>query len=114
MRLILRRATPDDKPRILEIVAQIWEGDDDVPAVIDGWLADENGEVTVAALDGEVISFAGFSWLLPGYAWFEGLRTEPTRRNIGAAKAIIHYFLDKARAGGAQGAGLRCGVQLRS
>ncbi len=106
MALTLRRATTADKPRILEIAAQIWEGNDYVPHVIDEWLASEQDEVTVALSDDKIIAFARFAWILPHYAWFEGIRTDPEYRGGGAGKAITRYFLEKAHREGASRAGL--------
>lgn len=106
MTLNLRRAIPQDKPRILEIAAQIWEGEDYVPLVVDEWLRHKDSELTVVELEGQVVGFSRFVWLLPGYAWLEGLRTDPQYRNLGAAKAVARYFLEKAYAEGATEIGL--------
>ncbi|MBU0490570.1 MAG: GNAT family N-acetyltransferase [Chloroflexi bacterium] len=107
MSITIRRATPQDKPRILEISSQIWDGDDYIPHVIDEWLADAAAgsaaaELAVAVVDGDVVAFARYMWLLPGVAWFEGIRTDPATQNRGAAKAITRYFLDKAVRAGAK------------
>ena len=48
--ITLRKATASDKPRIVEISSQIWEGEDYVPDVLDDWLADPSGEVIVTML----------------------------------------------------------------
>ena len=95
--ITLRKALASDKPRITEISAQIWDGEDYVPDELDDWLDDPNGEVIVAIADGNLIAFARQSYLLPGYAWFEGIRTDPAYRNTGAAKEITRYFLDAVR-----------------
>jgi len=92
--MTLRKATAADKPRITEISSQIWDGEDYVPEVLDNWLADPSGEVIVAIVDGKLISFARRSYLLPGYAWFEGARTDPAYRNTGVAQEISRYFLE--------------------
>jgi dipeptidase/GNAT superfamily N-acetyltransferase len=102
----LRRATADDKPRILEISAQIWKGEDYIPGVIDRWLTDETGEVVVALADGVLTGFARHSCLLPGFVWFEGIRTDPTRQNRGVGRAIARYQLDWAARMGARRIGL--------
>lgn len=106
MDLVLRRATAADKPRILEISAQIWEGEDYVPGVIDRWLADETGEVVAALQNDVILGFARHSWLLPGFAWFEGIRTDPACQNRGVGQAIARYQLDWAARGGARRIGL--------
>ncbi len=104
--LMVRAAAAADRSRILEISQQIWEGDDYVPYVLETWLADADGEVVVVELDGQLISFAHRTYLMPGYAWFEGLRTDPAYRNVGAAKAIYQYCLAVAQRDGAEQAGL--------
>jgi GNAT superfamily N-acetyltransferase len=92
----LRLATKEDKPRILEISAQIWEGEDYVPVVVDDWLAAAGSELVVATLAGELIAFAHLQWLAPEYVWLEGIRTDPARRNLGAGKALTDYLLERA------------------
>lgn len=111
MALTLRPATLTDKPRILEISSRIWEGEDYIPAVIDEWLAAENSELALVLLDDQVIAFARFTWLLPGYGWIEGLRTDPAYQGLGAGKALTRYFLNKARQAGAQRIGLSTYVE---
>jgi len=104
--ITLREVTAADKPRITEISSQIWDGEDYVPDVLDDWLADPSGEVIVAIVDGKLISFARRSYLLPGYVWLEGARTDPAYRNSGAAQEISRYFLESARSEGADTIGL--------
>ncbi len=94
----MRPGTILDKPRVLEISAQIWEGEDYVPAVIDYWLADQAGEFTVAEYNGEVMGFAKFTLLTPQDGWMEGIRVDPKARNLGIGKLLTLYFLDKAKA----------------
>jgi len=104
--ITLRKAVASDKPRITEISSQIWDGEDYVPNVLDDWLADPNGEVIVAIADEKLISFARRSYLLPGYAWFEGARTDPAYRNTGVFQEISRYFLDAVQREGADLIGL--------
>jgi len=102
----LRKATAADKPRITEISSQIWDGEDYVPDVLNDWLTDPSGEVVVAIADGKLISFARRSFLLPGYAWFEGARTDPAYRNTGVFQEISRYFLGAVQREGADTIGL--------
>ena len=99
--ITVRRARPEDRARILEISSQIWDGEDYVPELLDGWFSDHEGELTVAILDDHLIAFAHRTWLSPGIAWFEGIRTDPAWEGHGAAKAITEYFIREARAAGA-------------
>jgi GNAT superfamily N-acetyltransferase len=114
MRLTIRTATSQDRPRILEISAQIWEGEDDIPGVLDEWLDDEAGEMTVACLDERPIAFAFQSWLYPGYAWIQGIRTDPAFRGRGAGRAITEHFIARAGELGAARVGLSTHVDNRA
>lgn len=96
MAITVRPATPEDRARILAISAQIWEGEDYVPLVLDRWLA--QGGLVVAELDGAVAGFAKMTLLAPGEVWLEGLRVDPAHRGKGVAKAIAHHQLAAARA----------------
>jgi GNAT superfamily N-acetyltransferase len=102
----LRLARPEDRERMLAISAQIWEGDDYVPAVVDGWLADPQSGLIVALLGGVLVAFAHLRWLLPGYAWLEGLRSDPEYRNQGAGRALTDYLIHWAAQAGAERIGL--------
>lgn len=104
--IVLRRAGKEDKDRILEISSSIWQGEDYVPFVIDQWLDDQNSEVIVAVRGGKVISFAHYVRLFDSYIWWEGIRTDPDFRNLGAARAIGRYFFAMAKKEGARKIGL--------
>jgi GNAT superfamily N-acetyltransferase len=106
MGLTIRTARLADRARILAISAQIWEGDDYVPKVIDDWLRMRDSEVAVAELNGVVISFARTATLAPGYVWLEGIRTDTAAQGHGAGRSLTEYFIEKAARDGAQRIGL--------
>jgi GNAT superfamily N-acetyltransferase len=106
MSLELRRGTAADRKRVFEISAQIWEGDDYVPQVFDRWIDDPETEFVVAELDGVVVAFARRGWLFPGYAWLQGIRTDPAYRGRGGAKAITDHFIEAAKREKAETIGL--------
>lgn len=97
----IRRATSEDTERILAISAQVWDGNDYVPSTLSDWLVDPSGELLVAEVDGVVASFAYRTWLLPGHAWLQGIRTDPARRGKGLGKALSHALVDRAWQAGA-------------
>ena len=101
MSVCVRRAIESDRARILDISSQIWDGEDYVPELLDGWFTDREGELVVATLDTQVIAFAHRTWLCPGIAWFEGIRTDPASQGCGAGKAITEYLIRAARGAGA-------------
>jgi len=100
---LIRRAKATDRPRLLEISSQIWEGQDYVPHVVDAWIADPASELAVAiekdSADGMelLVGFARCSRFAPDYAWLEGARTDLQYRNRGASKALLNHFLAKLR-----------------
>lgn len=96
--LTFRPGQPGDKPAILAIAAQTWEGDDYIPDVIDGWLASATGQLIVAELDGRVVGLARYDRTFPGYAWFEGLRMDPAYQGRGIAKALTAHLVAMAQA----------------
>ena len=96
MGVTIRTARSADRARILAISAQIWEGDDYVPGVIDDWMRMRDSEVAVAEVNGVVIAFARTVNLAPGYVWLEGIRTDTASQGQGAGKALTEYFIEKA------------------
>jgi GNAT superfamily N-acetyltransferase len=101
-----RLAAPADKPAILAIAAQVWEGDDYVPDVIDDWLADPHADLVAACVDDQLVAFARYDRVMPGYAWFEGLRTDPVWQGRGLGKAMTSHLLARAQADGMERVGL--------
>ena len=97
----LRALTSDDRRRASAISAQIWDGHDYVPELLDEWFADADGEIVGAVLDDRVVGFARRTWLAPRLAWFEGIRTDPAYRGRGVGRAITEYLIDQARVAGA-------------
>ena len=101
MSIELRPVTPQDRPRIVEISSQIWDGHDYVPELLDEWFADTHGEIVGAILGNRLVAFARRTWLAPGLAWFEGIRTDPAYRGRGAGRTITEYLIAQAQAAGA-------------
>ena len=102
----IRTATVADRDRILAISAQIWEGYDYVPSVLDEWLAGSEGELLVAVLDGVVAAFSYRTWLADGHAWLQGIRTDEALRGRGSGKALTERSLSRAWEEGARRVGL--------
>lgn len=101
-----RAATEWDRGDILAIAAQIWEGDDYLPDVIDDWLRPGPAQLIVATLDSRVIGLARYVAEFPGFAWLEGLRVDPQYQGQGIAKALTAHLVALADAGGAEVAAL--------
>lgn len=74
----------------------MWEGEDYIPHVLEGWLTE--GGLVVAEVDGQVVGCAKMTLLSPGEVWLEGLRVDPAHRGKGVAKALARYQLQAALA----------------
>ena len=101
-----RRVTSDDKPRILEICAGIWDGHDYVPFVLDAWLAADDADLIGVLAGDALVGFGHCVWMSPTYAWFEGLRIDSAWRNRGIARALHERMLEWAYGAGATRVGL--------
>lgn len=95
--VVIRPAAPDDRSQILQIAAQIWDGDDYLPQVLDGWFDDPDGSFNVMTYKNEVIGLGKLSKLGEGEWWLEGLRIDPTYQGRGLARIMHHYMVSQAR-----------------
>ena len=96
MAITLRPARLEDRDAILAISAQIWEGEDYIPNVLDDWIAE--GGLAVAELDGQLAGLGKLTVFAPGEVWLEGLRVDPAHRGKGVAKALAHHQFESALA----------------
>ncbi len=93
----VRAATADDKQQIEEVSEHSWEGSDYVPRVLDSWLQNKDGELSVAELDGKIVGFSRLSVLCSGYGWLEGARVHPQWRRRGVAVALAKHHIERGR-----------------
>jgi GNAT superfamily N-acetyltransferase len=114
MNIELRRASEEDRARILAISSQIWDGADYVPDAFANWMADPAGEVVVAVFDNVVIAFAYRTWLFPGYAWLQGIRADPAFRGRGAGRVLTEHLIVQAEREGAKRIGLSTYIDNRA
>ncbi len=101
-RWVLRPACPEDRSGMEAVCGTIWDGEDYIPEVWDEWLADPDGELTVAELDGRVVGLAKLSRTADGEWWLEGLRVHPAYRRLGLARRIQARQIEVARQSGAE------------
>jgi GNAT superfamily N-acetyltransferase len=88
---VIRPARPADRAAVMAISAQIWDGDDYIPAVWDSWLADPHGGFLVATLRGRVVALGKLTCHAAGQWWLEGMRVDPRYRGRGLARRMHEY-----------------------
>jgi GNAT superfamily N-acetyltransferase len=100
--LILRPARPDDRPAMERICAHTWDWGDYIPEVWDEWLADDQGVLLIAELEGYVVALNKITWQPSGQIWLEGMRVDLDYRGRGIAGRSLDFALAYAREHGAR------------
>jgi GNAT superfamily N-acetyltransferase len=95
--LTLRPMRPADRPRVMEICKDVWDGHDYMPRVFDAWVADAGSTFHAAELDGVVVGLQRLRPYAPGLIWYEGLRVASTHRRQGIARAMLAAALAEAK-----------------
>lgn len=96
MTIQIRRATESDRQDILRISAQVWDGSDYVPAVLDKWLAPAGGILWVAVVENQVAGFSRMTFLNSEHCWMEGIRVDEIHREKGIGKALTDFQVKEA------------------
>jgi ribosomal protein S18 acetylase RimI-like enzyme len=95
--VVCRPALAKDKAEVMEISSHIWEGGDYLPHVWNEWLADPDGLLGVAELEGRVVGVFKLTKFQDQEWYMEGLRVHPDFRDRGIASHIHQYVLDSWR-----------------
>jgi ribosomal protein S18 acetylase RimI-like enzyme len=95
--VVCRPALAKDTDEVMELSSHIWEGGDYIPHVWDEWLADPEGLLGVAELEGRVVGVFKLTKFQDQEWYMEGLRVHPDFRDQGIASHIHHYVLDSWR-----------------
>jgi len=93
----LREARQEDYDKVIQVESLSTPNLSYVPNVWDMFLNDEEGDWSVAEIDGEVIGCGKYSLLPDASAWLETLRVVPHRQGLGVGKSFYEYWLDFSR-----------------
>jgi len=99
MKLYFRDLTVNDIPAILNISKEIWDGDDYIPDVIEGWLSEKDNLAYGTFLDEEMNELIGFGrvrMFSNGVAWLEGGRVKASYQKKGIGRVQLKYAIDYA------------------
>ncbi len=98
----IRPAVHSDQEAIAAFTAATFEWGDYIAEVFDDWLADEAGQVMVAADENNrAIAIGRGAMLSPTEAWLQGARVSPAWRRRGLATRIGEALVEWARDRGA-------------
>ena len=98
--IVIRPATPADRPAVIVVEAKSTPGLQYLPQVFDQFVAEPHGEFMVATIDEEVVACGKFTPLSDGSAWLETLRVIPERQGLGIGKRFYRRFFELAAAQG--------------
>jgi len=102
----IRAARPEDRDAVLAFCQQTWEWGDYIEHVWEQWLADPNGLLLVATIDGQPVGLSHLKLLNATAGWLEGMRVAPAYRKQGISTALNNTMLAEAMKRGATKAGL--------
>ena len=93
MEIVLRKARPRDKEKVVWVESLSTPGLSYVAHVWDMFINDEEGDWSVEEVDGEVVACGKYSILPDGSAWLETLRVIPDRQGLGLGKRLYEHWL---------------------
>jgi len=109
--IVLRRARPEDLDKVIWVESLSTPNLSYVPHVWDMFLGDEEGDWTVAEIEGEVVGCGKYTVLPDGSAWLETLRVVPQRQGLGVGKRLYEHWLKLSREKGVKTMRMYTGVR---
>ena len=95
--VVCRPALAKDTEQVMELCSHIWNGGDYIPLVWEEWLADPQGLLGVAELEGRVAGIFKLTKFQEGEWYLEGLRVHPDFQGRGIAAHIHEYAVETWR-----------------
>jgi GNAT superfamily N-acetyltransferase len=84
----IRPAAEADTPQVMELLGQIWGGEDYVPQFWLEWLRDRQGRLVVAENEGRILGTGRLARKSKDEWWLQGLRVHPEFEGQGIASQI--------------------------
>jgi ribosomal protein S18 acetylase RimI-like enzyme len=100
MTVVIRKARPDDRDKVVWVESKATPGLRYVDRVWEMFLGDQAGDWSVAELDGEMVGCGKYTILPDGSAWLETLRVVPHKQRLGVGKRFYEHWLALAQAQG--------------
>lgn len=100
--VLCRPAVPRDRVEVMDLLANIWQGEDYVPYLWDQWLYQDSGCLAVAESGGRIVGTGHLKQIVPEQWWLEGLRVHPELHGQGIGSKLHDYFVDRWLATGGE------------
>ena len=110
MKIVLRRAEPEDKEKVVWVESKSTPNLRYLPKVFEMFASDMVGEFSVEEVDGELVACGKYTVLPDDTVWLEALRVIPERQGLGLGKRLYEHWLELARAQGAKEMKMYTGV----
>lgn len=94
---MIRELELKDRKSVLEIVKDIWEGDDYIPAAFDSWVSDGDCRFMGMWKDEALVGVANLRRLSPTVGWLEGMRIKPEFQGKGYGRELAVEMMKLAR-----------------
>ncbi|HNR79192.1 MAG TPA: GNAT family N-acetyltransferase, partial [Mesotoga infera] len=94
---MIRELELKDRENVLEVVKDIWEGDDYIPAAFDSWVSDSDCHFMGMWKDEALVGVANLRRLSPAVGWLEGMRIKPELQGKGYGRELAVEMMRLAR-----------------
>ena len=94
----IRPAAQADTPQVMDLLGQIWGGEDYVPQFWMDWLQDRHGRLVVAEHEGRILGTGRLARKSEDEWWLQGLRVHPEFEDRGIASQIHNTLVTLWRA----------------
>ena len=94
MNIHLRELQRNDYPEVIEIVRDIWDGDDYVPSVFMNWIQEEGSCCRGLFISEKLVGFSRLKRLSNTVGWLQGLRVDPSEQGKGYGRMIAERMVD--------------------
>jgi N-acetylglutamate synthase-like GNAT family acetyltransferase len=110
MEIVLRRAEPEDKEKVVWVESKSTPNLRYLLKVFEMFASDMVGEFSVEEVDGELVACGKYTVLPDDTVWLEALRVIPEKQELGLGKRLYEHWLELARAQGVKEMRMYTGV----
>ena len=94
---MIRELELKDRENVLEVVKDIWEGEDYIPTIFNSWVSDSDCHFMGMWKDEALVGVANLRRLSPTVGWLEGMRIKPELQGKGYGRELAEEMMRLAR-----------------